>query len=121
MPTPSRTTWIRPPRLRAGDEVAIVAPSGPVPHARLEQGIVVLERMGLRVRLGASVLARTRYLAGDDVKRAIDLLALWANPRIRAVLCARGGFGSARIVDALTPSFLRRHANIVCGFSDITS
>lgn len=111
----------KPPRLRPGDLVAIVAPAGPVPHARLVRGVRELERHGLRVRLGANVLARTRYLAGDDTRRAVDLLSLWAHPEVKAVFAARGGYGTARIVDALTPAFLRRHPKIFCGFSDNTT
>ncbi len=112
---------MRPRRLRQGDWVAVVAPAGPVPHARLEQGVRRLEALGLRVRLGASVLQKRGYLAGGDGRRVTDLLALWAHPDIRAVFCARGGYGSARIVDALTPAFVRKHPKIFCGYSDITT
>jgi muramoyltetrapeptide carboxypeptidase len=111
----------KPPRLRPGDLVAVVAPAGPVPHARLVRGVRELERQGLRVRLGANVLAHTRYLAGDDTKRAVDLLSLWAHPEVKAIFAARGGYGSGRIVEALTPAFLRRHPKIFCGFSDNTT
>jgi muramoyltetrapeptide carboxypeptidase len=113
--------WTKPARLRPGDTVAVVAPAGPVPHLRLTQGIATLERLGLHVRLGAGVLSQTRYLAGDDRTRALDLVSLWANPSVKAVFCARGGYGSARIVDVLTPAFLAKHPKIFCGFSDITT
>ena len=85
------------------------------------RGVRELERQGLRVRLGAGVLSRTAYLAGDDDRRGIDLVSLWANPEVKAVFAARGGYGSARIVDALTPAFLARHPKIFCGFSDNTT
>jgi len=112
---------VRPRRLRPGDTVAVVAPAGPVPLLRLQQGIATLERLGFQVRLGASVLAQDRYLAGDDARRALDLVALWARDDVAAVFCARGGYGTARIVDALTPAFLERHPKVFCGFSDITT
>jgi muramoyltetrapeptide carboxypeptidase len=112
---------IRPARLRPGDWVAVVAPAGPVPHERLEMGVRRLEQLDLRVRLGASVLQRTGYLAGDDGRRAADLLGLWAREDVRGVFCARGGYGTARIADLLTPAFLRRHPKVFCGFSDITT
>jgi muramoyltetrapeptide carboxypeptidase len=101
--------------------VAVVAPAGPVPERRLQQGIATLERLGFHVRLGASVLAQERYLAGDDARRALDLVAMWARDDVAAVFCARGGYGTARIVDALTPAFLKRHPKVFCGFSDITT
>jgi muramoyltetrapeptide carboxypeptidase len=112
---------LKPRRLRSGDTVAVVAPSGPVPHTRLVEGIAALERLGLDVRLGAHVLDRTMYLAGRDRDRALDLVSLWARDDVAAVFCARGGYGAARIADALTPAFLRRHPKIFCGFSDITT
>jgi len=101
--------------------VAVVAPAGPIPHARLVQGVAVLERLGFDVRLGPHVLGREAYLAGTDRERALDLLSLWARKDVAAVFCARGGYGTARIVDALTPAFLRRHPKVFCGFSDITT
>jgi muramoyltetrapeptide carboxypeptidase len=99
----------------------VVAPAGPIPHHRLAQGIATLERLGFDVRLGAHVLSRERYLAGTDDQRALDLVSLWARKDVAAVFCARGGYGSARIAAALTPSFLRRHPKVFCGFSDITT
>jgi muramoyltetrapeptide carboxypeptidase len=99
----------------------VVAPAGPIPHARLVQGIHVLERLGLQVRLGPHVLDRERYFAGSDRDRALDLVSLWARKDVAGVFCARGGFGTARIVDALSPAFLRKHPKIFCGFSDITT
>jgi len=81
----------------------------------------VLERLGLDVRLGPHVLDRERYLAGDDRSRALDLVSLWARKDVAAVWCARGGFGTARIVDALSPAFLRKHPKPFIGFSDITT
>lgn len=121
MPTRAPGRVHKPPRLKPGDLVAVVSPAGPVPHARLLRGVRELERLGLRVRLGANVLARTRYLAGDDVRRAVDLLSLWAHPEVKAVFAARGGYGTVRIIDALTPEFLARHPKIFCGFSDNTT
>jgi muramoyltetrapeptide carboxypeptidase len=114
-------TFIRPRRLRSGDTVAVVAPAGPVPVHRLQQGIATLGRLGFDVRLGAGVLSQERYLAGPDERRALDLVSLWARRDVAAVFCARGGYGTARIVDALTPAFLKRHPKIFCGFSDITT
>ncbi len=113
--------FIQPCRLRSGDTIAIVAPAGPAPIARLQQGIATLERLGFDVRLGAGVLSQEKYLAGPDDRRALDLVSLWARRDVAAVFCARGGYGAARIVDALTPAFLKRHPKVFCGFSDITT
>lgn len=73
------------------------------------------------MRLGAHVLDQERYLAGSDRDRALDLVSLWARKDVAAVFCARGGFGTARIVGALSPAFLRKHPKAFLGFSDITT
>ncbi|MEP7027743.1 MAG: LD-carboxypeptidase, partial [Candidatus Eisenbacteria bacterium] len=117
----SSRAFVKPRRLRSGDTIAIVAPAGPAPLARLQQGIATLTGLGFDVRLGAGVLSQERYLAGPDDRRALDLVSLWARKDVAAVFCARGGYGAARIADALTPAFLARHPKIFCGFSDITT
>ena len=70
--------FVKPRRLRSGDTVAVVAPAGPVPVGRLQQGITTLERLGFDVRLGAGVMSQERYLAGSDDTRGLDLVSLWA-------------------------------------------
>ena len=121
MATRSLRAFLKPRRLRSGDTVAVVAPAGPVPVGRLQQGIATLERLGFDVRLGAGVLSHERIFAGPDSTRALDLVSLWARRDVAAVFCARGGYGTARIVDALSHAFLRKHPKIFCGFSDITT
>ena len=115
----------RPPRLRAGDSVAVVAPSGPLVAERLERGVAVLESWGLRVRVGRHALARDPkfpHLAGDDMQRAEDFEAAWCDPAVRAVLVGRGGSGAARIIDLLDWSRIRDAGpKTLVGFSDVTS
>ena len=66
---------IQPPRLRAGDTIAIVAPAGPIEQRDgLDRGISTLERMGFRVRFDGRIFQSTRYLAGDDTSRAEELM-----------------------------------------------
>jgi len=108
-------------RIRRGDAVGVVAPSGVVVEARLKAGIGVLEQLGLRVVVGDSVLARRAYLAGSDVERRTDLQGMLDDPAIRAVFCARGGFGSQRLVPSLDLSAVRRSPKPVIGYSDATA
>ena len=111
----------RPPRLRAGDRVAVVAPSGHVVVERLRRGCALLESWGLEVRLGEHVLDRTRHHAGTDPARAADLLAAWCDPSVSAVLVARGGSGAARLVDGLDWVAMRAAGpKVLVGFSDVT-
>jgi muramoyltetrapeptide carboxypeptidase len=115
----------RPPRLRAGDTVAIVAPSGPPPPELVESGVAVLQDWGLRVRVGKHVLDRhpdLPYLAGLDAHRAADLQDAWCDPDVTAVICARGGYGTMRMVDLLDWDAMAEAGPCVfTGSSDITT
>ncbi|HEU5161465.1 MAG TPA: LD-carboxypeptidase [Streptosporangiaceae bacterium] len=128
----------RPPRLRPGDTVAVVAPSGPVDPARLAAGCATLRDLGLHVVVGEHVRARVtlaetepvppgwQALAGTDADRAADLRDAWCDPAVRAVLCARGGYGSTRVLDhldwaALAGAMAAQGPKILHGSSDITA
>lgn len=111
-----------PARLRPGDTVALVAPSGPVDPDRLARGAEVLTGLGLRVVTGSAVLARTGYLAGPDRDRARDLQRAWCDPEVSAVLCVRGGYGATRLLGLLDWDAMRAAGpKILLGSSDITA
>lgn len=110
----------KPPPLRPGDLIAIAAPAAAVEPTVVEAGVRLLERAGYRVRVGAAVLRQAGYLAGSDAERLEDLHALFADRAVRAILCARGGYGSGRLVPRFDVELARRHAKIVVGYSDIT-
>jgi muramoyltetrapeptide carboxypeptidase len=99
----------------------VVAPSGAVDAVRLARGVAALEGMGFRVRLGGAVEARYGYLAGSDETRLADLQVMLDDPTVRAVFCARGGYGSQRIVPHLDWTGLRRVPKPVVGYSDATA
>ena len=99
----------------------MIAPSGAVDEGRLEAGVNVLEGWGLRVEVGRAVLSREAYLAGNDSARLADLAGMLADDRIRAVFCARGGYGSQRIVPRLDLRSLVRAPKPIIGYSDATA
>jgi muramoyltetrapeptide carboxypeptidase len=111
----------KPPRLRAGDVVGVIAPSGPVDEDRLEAGIKVLEGWGLRVQVGSAVLKRQAYLAGSDEERLADVEQMIGDARVRAVFCARGGYGSQRLLPRLDLRPLVREPKALIGYSDATA
>jgi muramoyltetrapeptide carboxypeptidase len=112
----------RPRRLRTGDEVAVVAPAGPVRAERLQTGVRVLQSWGLRVRLGKHTYDGHEYLAGADADRADDFMSAWTDPHIRAVFTARGGYGTQRMIDLLDwGKLVQAGAKVLCGFSDVTA
>lgn len=112
---------IRPPRLRAGDLVALVSPSGPMPAPRAMVAATVLQGWGLRVRMGAHALSRHHYLAGTDEERLADFNDALRDDEVRAVICLRGGYGAQQIVDDLDFDAVRADPKPVLGFSDITA
>ncbi len=111
----------RPLHLQAGDRVAVVAPSGPLDPDRLGVGVRLLESWGLRVEVGEHALDRAGYLAGSDRDRASDLGRAWTDDGIRAIFCARGGFGAGRLVELLPWDRMRRsEPPVLVGSSDVT-
>jgi muramoyltetrapeptide carboxypeptidase len=111
------------PRLRPGDRVAVVAPSGAVDEARLHAGCVVLEALGLDVVLGDHVFDRVPpSFAGSDADRAADLASAWCDPTVRGVICARGGHGATRLLELLDWRALAAAGpKVLHGASDITA
>lgn len=111
---------IRPPRLRPGDLIRVVAPSGPVPRDGFLAGV---ERLAARydVRYDDGLFARQGYLAGDDERRLTELRDALLDPAARAVIMARGGYGLGRILPFLDPEWLRSRPIPLVGFSDGTT
>jgi muramoyltetrapeptide carboxypeptidase len=110
-----------PTPLRAGDTVALVAPSGPVREEKMASAVALLTGWGLTVEPSPDLYARHGFLAGPDQVRLAALNAALADPAVRGVVCARGGYGAQRIVDGLDLDALRRDPKLIIGFSDITA
>jgi muramoyltetrapeptide carboxypeptidase len=110
-----------PPPLRPGDEVRVVAPSGVFDQDKLEAGIACLVEAGFVPRYEPEVLSRSRYLAGDDERRASELRRALADSRSRAVWAVRGGFGATRIISTLELAAFREAPKWFVGFSDATA
>lgn len=112
----------KPPRLRQGDTVALVAPASPWENrSEMLRAIRGLEEWGLKVKLGPHVDDRHAYLAGRDEDRAADLNAAFADPEVRAIICLQGGYGTARLLPLLDREVIAANPKALCGYSDITS
>ena len=121
VPAATSSAPVRAPApLRPGDRVAVVAPASPFPPVDLEAALAWLGQR-YRVEVGRHVYARTGYLAGTDAQRASDLQGALDEPEVRAVFCARGGYGILRILDRLSWAGLARAPKWICGFSDVTA
>ncbi len=114
---------LRPPLLRRGDTVAVVAPAGPAEAARVAAGADVLRGWGLELRPVADQLeAGFAWLAAPDEVRAAALQDAWLDPAVSAVWCTRGGFGSHRILDLLDwRAMASANPKLLVGFSDVTA
>jgi len=113
---------LRKPRaLRRGAVLGIAAPGGPVDVERLRAGESMLRAAGFEVYKRDDLLACEGYLAGDDARRASELMELVGDPEIGGILCARGGYGCDRILPMLDAGAFRRAAKPLVGYSDITA
>lgn len=114
---------IRPPYLQQGDTVAIVSPAGNLNNkvAEIEQAIKLLNGWNLNVVVGENVFNQNNEFAGTDEERAADFQKALNNPNIKAIWCARGGYGSVRILDKLDYEKFKEHPKWVIGYSDITA
>lgn len=112
---------IRPPALRPGDKIAIVAPARSFTLARLEPCLNSLKQWGFEPVFGPNLFSQQHQYAGTDAQRLSDLQWALDDPAIKAVLCARGGYGTLRILDGLDLKGIKKHPKWVIGFSDITA
>jgi len=113
---------VKPKRLAAGDTVMLVAPANAT-FETLELQIAreSLEALGFKVKIGAHLLDRHGYLAGDDTARAGDINRAFADTSVAAVHAIRGGWGSARLLPYLDFETIRRNPKVVIGYSDVTA
>ncbi len=110
-----------PPRISQGDTIGIVAPASPFDEDRFNQGIAVLEAMGFHLLIPDELFFKKRYLAGTDENRARLLNRFFSQKKIKAILCARGGFGSIRLLSLLDYRTIQKNPKIFVGFSDISA
>ena len=109
----------QPAYLKKGDKIAIVSPAKKLKQS-IDYGIALLEGWGLEVSIGKSVYAAHHQFAGNDTLRAEDVQSYLDNEEIKAIIAARGGYGTVRIIDALDFSRFSDHPKWIVGFSDIT-
>ena len=113
---------IRPSYLKPGDTVAIVAPAGILKQDSevIQNTKTLLKDWGLEVIFGTNLQTKAHHFAGSDAQRASDLQTALDNPNIKAIWCARGGYGTLRIIDDLDYKGFKAHPKWVIGYSDIT-
>jgi len=112
---------IKPRALKKNDLIGLIAPAGPISENQLAEAQEKLAEMGFRSTFTDRIFARKGYLAGDDQIRIDDFHEAFLNDNIKAILCIRGGYGSARILSSLDFELIKSHPKIFIGYSDITA
>jgi muramoyltetrapeptide carboxypeptidase len=111
---------VKPNRLEKGDTVAVIAPASPPNKENLKRGLKFLEELGLNYKLGKSLYAEFGYLAGNDQERLADLQEMFIDDEVKGIICAGGGYGTARIASAIDYETIKKNPKIFWGYSDIT-
>jgi muramoyltetrapeptide carboxypeptidase len=110
-----------PPNLEKGDCIGVVAPAGYMPFENMETCINTLQDWGYTLRLGATTQSRsTNYFSGTDEERIADLQEMMDAKDVKAIFCARGGYGMSRMIDRLSFKKFRKNPKWIIGYSDIT-
>lgn len=121
MSSSSASSRVKPPALRAGDTVGIVAPASNIKRADLDAGCEALRRAGYKPFYLDSILEQDLYFAGPVRRRARELEEMFVREDVRAIVCARGGYGSNSLLPALDLRKIEAHPKIFVGYSDNTA
>lgn len=116
---PSRETVI-PPYLKQGDTIGITCPSGFMPQEDMKPAIKKLQEWGLNIKLGSTTTLKDGTFGGSDRERANDFQQFLDNKDIKAIYCARGGYGAIRMIDLLNFDYFLKYPKWIIGFSDAT-
>src|ERR1700677_2405239 len=117
----SKTSLVKPPALLPGDTIGIVAPASNVKRSDLEAGAGALVRAGYRPFYFDSILDQDLYFAGSVNRRARELEAMFVREDVKAIVCARGGYGANYLLEALDLERIKAHPKIFVGYSDLTA
>ena len=112
---------LKPPRLKRGDTIGIVAPASHFDLETFNRGIAVLESMGFNTSVPERLFNKKGYFAGSDLERAEMVNRYFADKTIKAIMCARGGYGSIRILSLLDYETIQKNPKIFVGFSDVSA
>jgi muramoyltetrapeptide carboxypeptidase len=112
---------IKPQRLEPGDTIGIIAPAGPVDRNEIKPAIELLKERGYHALASPNLYKKKGYLAGSDKARLDDLQYMFSDNSVKAILCARGGYGTIRLLDRIDYDVIRKNPKIIAGYSDITT
>lgn len=112
---------VKAPRLHSGDRIGVIAPASNVKRELLDLGVRLLREMGYEAEYSPGITEQDLYFAGTVERRLAELYAMLERPDIKAILCARGGYGSNYLLEHIDFRRFADHPKIIMGYSDITS
>jgi muramoyltetrapeptide carboxypeptidase len=112
---------VKPPALRPGDAIGIVAPASNINAAEFDAGCAALRNAGYKLIFQDSIVERDLYFAGSVTRRARELEEMFTRDDVRAIMCARGGYGSNYLLREFDLTKIKAHPKIFVGYSDITT
>lgn len=110
----------KPPYLKNGDVIGITSPAGYITYEEIQPAVQVMQSWGYKIVFGDTIGKRDFTFGGTDEERLNDLQKMLDDPKIKAIMCARGGYGSLRIIDRINWAKFKVHPKWIIGFSDIT-
>jgi muramoyltetrapeptide carboxypeptidase len=109
-----------PPYLQKGDVIGVTSPAGFISVEEIQPAMQVMQGWGYQIKVGATIGKKDFTFGGTDEERLQDFQSMLDDPQVNAIMCARGGYGSIRIVDQINWTTFKKHPKWVIGFSDIT-
>ena len=109
-----------PPYLKSGDTIGITSPAGYITQEQIQPSVLQMQSWGFTIKVGDTIGKRDFTYGGTDEERLADFQQMLDDPTIKAIMCARGGYGFVRIIDKLDFSLFKRNPKWIIGFSDIT-
>lgn len=109
-----------PPYLKPGDKIGIVSTARKISREELQPAVECFEKEGFEIVFGKNLFKELNQFSGSDDERAEDFQLMLDDPTIKAILCARGGYGTVRIIDKLDFTAFKKKPKWICGFSDVT-
>jgi len=112
---------IKPKRLKQGDTIALITPGSYISEVELQDSIKNLQSLGFKAVYNKSILNKTGYFSGNDKERAEELMEMFSRKDVNGIICARGGYGCARILPLLDYDVIINNPKVLIGYSDITA
>ncbi|HKC37107.1 MAG TPA: LD-carboxypeptidase, partial [Chitinophagaceae bacterium] len=114
------TLFVSPPALKTGDVIGITAPAGYITTSEIQSAVQKMESWGYKIKIGETIDKRDFTFGGTDDERTKDLQQMLDDPKIKAIMCARGGYGAVCIIDKLNWEKFKTKPKWIIGFSDVT-